>query len=226
MHPISAAALALAAFAVLPAAVGAPASGDQNDLREFHLGMSVADLPKSGYVDLTCADMPKNAPDRMLQGWEDYRKCPAEPSGLRAVGFRYDESANPLSKVNSVYEGTKVGGHPVLLRLLIGDDNQGGGGRVDGIVIETDPTARLYLRKKAFLFGEQVKARYGDQGWTCTEGKPAADEEPVGGVFLKEHCEKTTPTRHFVLERELFRRAGQDLKDFVSHSRLEILKPS
>lgn len=214
-------AAALAAFAAVPAAGAAPASGDQNDLREFRLGMSVADLPKAGYVDFTCADMPKNAPGRTLQGWDDYRKCPAEPSGLRAVGFRYDESTNPLSKVNSVYEGTKVGGHPVLLRLLIGDQ-----GRVDGIVIETDPTARLYLRKKAFLFGDQVKARYGDQGWTCTEGQPAADQEPVGGVFIKEHCEKTTPTRHLVLDRELFRRAGQDLKDFVSHSRLEILEPS
>ncbi len=224
MRAILATTLALAAFVVIPATLAAPAPGDQNDLREFGLGMSVADLPRSGYTDFTCADLPKNAPGRPLQGWEDYRKCPAEPSGLRAVGFRYDESANPLSKVNSVYEGTKVGGHPVLLSLLIGDGH-GDEGQVDGIVIETDPTARLYLRKKAFLFGEQVKARYGDQGWTCTEGKPAADEEPVGGVFLKEHCEKITPTRHFVLERELFRRAGQDLKDFVSHSRLEILKP-
>ena len=220
MRPILAATLAVAAFAAIPKARAAPAAGDQNDLREFRLGMSVADLPRSGYLDFTCADMPEDAPGRALQGWEDYRKCPAEASGLRAVGFRYDESANPLSKVNGVYEGTKVGGHPVLLRLLIGSDS-----RVDGIVIETDPAARLYLRKKAFLFGDQVKARYGDEGWTCTESKPAADEEPVGGVFLKERCEKSTPTRHLILDRELFRRAGQDLKDFVSRSRLEILEP-
>ena len=225
MRAILAATLALAALAALPVAALA-AAGDQNDLREFRLGMSVADLPKSGYLGFTCADMPKNAPGRTLQGWEDYRKCPAEASGLRAVGFRYDETTNPLSQVNSLYEGTKVGGHPVLLTLLIGGDGQEGGGRVDGIVIETDPTARLYLRKKAFLFGDQVKARYGDEGWTCTEGKPTADEEPVGGVFLKERCEKTTPTRHLVLDRELFRRAGQDLKDFVSRSRLQILEPS
>lgn len=211
--------LLLAALAASPAA-GAPSAGDQNDLRDIRLGMNVADLPSSGYLGFTCADMPKDAPGRALQGWEDYRKCPAEPSGLRAVGFRYDESTNPLAKVNGTYEGTKVGGHPVLLTLLIGD-----GGTVDGLVIETDPAARLYLRKKAFLFGDQAMAHYGDQGWSCTKGQPTADEEPVGGVFLKERCEKTTPTRHLILESELFRRAGQDLKDFVSRSRLEILEP-
>ena len=153
-----------------------------------------------------------------MQGWGDYRKCPAEPSGLRAVGFRYDES--PLVHVNSLYEGTKVGGHPVLLTLLIGDD-----AKVGGLVIETDPAARLYLRKKAFLFGDQVKARYGDEGWTCTKEPPATGEEPVGGVFLKERCEKATPTRHLILERELFRRGEQDIKDFVSRSQLQILEP-
>ena len=87
----------------------------------------------------------------------------------------------------------------------------------------SDPAARLYLRKKAFLFGEQVKARFGGAGWTCASQDPAADQEPVGGVFLNEHCEKTTAARKLTLDRALFRRAGQDLKDFVSRSRLEIL---
>lgn len=214
MRAIAATVIAAAALVAVPLA-----RAEENDLREFRIGMSVAELPTSGYLGLVCADAPKGASERTLRSWQDYRQCPTEPSGLRAVGFRYDESANPLAKVNGLYEGTKVGGHPVLLTLLIGDD------RVEGLVIETDPAARLYLRKKAFLFGEQVKARYGEQGWACTEGQPSADEEPVGGVFLKEHCEKTTSTRRLVLDRALFRRAGQDLKDFVSRSRLEILEP-
>ena len=220
---LAACALAVPARAAAPAADAGP-----NDLREFRLGMSVADLPRSGYAGLTCADMPKDAPKdapgRALRDWADYRQCPAEPSGLRAVGFRYDESANPLAKVNGLYEGTKVGGHPVLLTLLIGDGH-GDEGQVDGLVIETDPAARLYLRKKAFLLGDQVKARYGDEGWTCTEAKPTGDEEPIGTVFLHERCEKTTPTRRLILDRDLFRRAGTDIKDFVSSARLEILKP-
>ena len=218
--PLSLGLLLAAALAAPVLAAAAEESGDANDLRDLRLGMSVADLPRSGYTGFTCADMPKNTPGRALESWEDYKRCPAEPSGLRAVGFRYDEAANPLAKVNGLYEGTKVGGHPVLLTLLIGGD-----GQVDGLTIETDPSARLFLRKKAFLFGDQVKARYGEEGWNCKEEAPAADEEPVGGVFINEHCEKATPTRRLIFERELFRRAGQDIKDFTSRSRLEILKP-
>lgn len=190
-----------------------PARADGNDLREFRVGMAVSDLPRSGYQDFSCAD----GPERKLRGWEDYQQCPPQAPGLRAVRFRYDEKANPLAKINDAYEGTKVQGHPVLLTLLIGD-----AGRVGALVIETDPNVRLFLRKKAFLFGERVKARYGEEGWACISQDLAPDELPVGGVFVKEHCEKKTATRRFVLDRALFRRSGQDLKDFVSRSRLEV----
>jgi uncharacterized low-complexity protein len=206
------AALLLALAMAAPAAAAAPP--ESNDLREFRVGMAVDEMPRTGYLGFACAA----GPGRMLDSWQGYGQCPAETSGWHAVRFQYDEAANPLAKVNGLYEGTKVGGHPVLLTALIGDD-----GRLKGLVIETDPAARLYLRKKAFLFGEQVKARYGDAGWTCASQQPSADQEPVGGVFMNEHCEKATATRRLTLDRVLFRRAGQELKDFVSRSRLEIL---
>ena len=205
------AALLLALATAGPAAAAAP---PDNDLREFRVGMAVDEMPRTGYLGFACAA----GPGRKLDGWQGYNQCPPEASGWHAVRFQYDEAANPLAKVNGLYEGTKVGGHPVLLTALLGDD-----GRLKGLVIETDPAARLYLRKKAFLFGEQVKARYGDAGWTCASQQPSADQEPVGGVFLNEHCEKATAARKLTLDRVLFRRAGQDLKDFVSRSRLEIL---
>ena len=41
-------------------------------------------------------------------------------------------------------------------------------------------------------------------------------------MFLKERCTKETPGRRITLDRELFRKAGQSLKDFVSRSRLEV----
>ena len=191
-----------------------PTASESNDLREFRIGMAVDEMPRTGYLGFACA----GGPGRTLDGWPGYSQCPPESSGWHAVRFQYDEAANPLAKVNGLYEGTKVGGHPVLLTALIGDD-----GRLKGLVIETDPAARLYLRKKAFLFGEQVKARYGDAGWTCAGREPAADQEPVGGVYVNEHCEKTTTARKLTLDRVLFRRAGQELKDFVSRTRLEIL---
>ncbi len=207
--PLLGAALA-ACLLALPAHAAAP-----NDLREFRVGMKVEDLPRSGYTDLSCAA----APGQGLAGWRDYGQCPPDASGRREVRFRYDNSTDPMSRVNESHEGTRVGGHPALISLLIGSD-----GQVDGLRIVTDPKAPLYMHKKAFLLGLQARARYGENGWSCTEGQPTTDEEPIGGVFIKEHCEKTTPTRHVIIDRDLFRNPGQeDPKAFVNDTKIAIL---
>ncbi len=202
---------ALAVWLLVP-----PACAESpNDLREFRLGMTVDDLPRTGYTGLSCAA----APGKELSAWQDYRQCPDDSSGRHEVRFRYDDAADPMTRVNDSREGTRVGGHPALISLLIGDD-----GRVDGLRILTDPKAPLYMHKKAFLLGLQAKARYGEEGWSCTEGQPTADEAPIGGVFLKEHCEKTTRTRHVIVDRDLFRDPGQqDPKAFVNDTKIAIL---
>ena len=194
------------------AAASAP-SRDMNDLREFRVGMAVADLPAQGYGEFGCVA----APDRKLQSWSQYIECPADAAGRHEVGFRYNLDTVPMANLNEGYNGTRVGGHPVVVSLLIGAD-----ARVDAIRIATDPGARLYLRKKAFLFAEQVKERYGRDGWACREGQPSATEQPVGGVFVKEHCEKTVAGRHLVLDRELYRDPGQDLDRFTGGTQLLI----
>lgn len=209
----TAAAIALVA-ALAAAGVPAPAAAQENDLRDLRVGMAARDLPQSGYVGFSCAD----APGTTLPDWRDYARCPADAAGRRGVRFQYDETLNPQALVNDNYEGTKVGGHPVLLTLLIGTD-----ARVDGLRIETDPAARLFLRKKAFLFGELAKARFGEDGWNCASAQPTDDAQPVGGVFVQEHCEKATSGRRYVLDRGLFRRPGQEMREFTSRSRLEIL---
>ena len=112
-----------------------------------------------------------------------------------------------------------MAGHPAILTALI--DNAG---TVAGLKIETDPKARLYLRKKAFLFDQQVKARYGPDGWACTQAQPEAGEQPVGGVYVKERCTKTVDGRALVVERNLFRQAGQDEKSFSDETRVKILR--
>jgi hypothetical protein len=113
------------------------------------------------------------------------------------------------SPVQRTRDGTMVAGHPAILTLLIDDS-----GHVAGLEIETDPKARLYVRKKAFLLGLQARSRYGSDGWACTEGQQDAGDQP-GGVYLKERCSKTISGRSLVVERNLFRRAGQDIKGFV-----------
>jgi hypothetical protein len=178
-----------------------------NDLRDIQLGKPIADLPDAGYANRVCAD---NA-QATLATWSGWRDCPTDASKLRAIRFGYDPATNP--------EGTVVAGHPVILTLLIDD-----AGIVSGLRIETDPKARLYIRKKAFLFGTQVKSRYGLDGWSCTQAQPSAGEQPVGGVYLRERCAKVTDGRSILVERNLFRKSDQDLKDFVDETRMTILR--
>jgi hypothetical protein len=184
---------------------GGKSSGD-NDLRDIHLGMSATDLPDAGYVNFACA----TDPQKTLPAWTGWRDCPADPSGSHAIKFGYDPATSR--------EGTIVAGHPVILTLLIDD-----AGIVSGLRIETDPKARLYIRKKAFLFGIQAKSRYGLDGWSCTEAQPDAGEQPVGGVFVRERCSKTIHNRSIVVERNLFRKPEQDIKNFVDETRMTIL---
>jgi hypothetical protein len=204
-------AVTMVAGAVLTMALRQAAAQDSsggfsgNDLRDIRIGIAVADLPSAGYADFSCAA----DAERKLSGWSDWRDCPAGADGLRALRFGYDPATSR--------DGTVVAGHPAILTALI--DNAG---TVAGLRIETDSKARLYLRKKAFLFGAQVKARYGSDGWACTQAQLDAGEQPVGGVYVKERCTKTIQGRALVIERSLFRRAGQDEKSFIDETRVTI----
>ena len=197
-----------AAFLLLTAMQQASAQEySGTDLRDIKIGGKVAELPATGYVDFSC---PADA-NAKPAGWSAWRDCPADADGLHALHFGFDPATSR--------DGTIVAGHPVVLTALIDRD-----GVVAGLRIETDPKSRLYLRKKAFLFGTQVKARYGSDGWTCAQSELAEGEEPVGGVHVKEKCTKTTQGRAITIERNLFRKAGQDEKSFVDETRVTILR--
>jgi hypothetical protein len=183
------------------------AAAQENDLREFRVGMPVSALPATGYTAFTCA----GDPSKMLSTWGDYRSCPPAADGTRAVGFRYGDTGTLDS------DKTQVGGQPVNLALLIDDQDH-----VAGLKIDTDPHARLYIHKKAHLFALQVRARFGEDGWTCRKEPPTPTEQPVGGVFIHEHCEKVTASRHFLLDRQLFRDPVKDLREFTDATQLTI----
>ncbi len=208
----SLAALAWVFLLVAPACLAAE-NTDESDLREFRIGMTLADLPRTGYRDFVCvAD-----PEHKLADWSGYLACPADAGGRREIGFRYDPGANPNPRYNLPDDGTKVAGHPVRLSLLLS-----AAGEVVGLRITTDPDAALYLHKKAFLLADQMMARYGREGWHCVKAAPGGDAEPLGGVFMREHCEKTTETRHLVLDRALYRRPGEDARHFVNSTAILI----
>jgi len=196
--------LLVTAAMTTPAAAQDP---DGNDLRDIRLGQPATDLPDAGYVNLACA----NDSRKTLTAWLGWRDCPADASGFHAIKFGYDPATSR--------DGTIVAGHPAVLTLFV--DNAG---TISGLRIETDPKARLYIRKKAFLFGIQVKSRYGLDGWSCTHAQPNSGEQPVGGVYVRERCTKTTHNRSIIVERNLFRKPDQDMKNFVDETRMTILR--
>jgi hypothetical protein len=203
------AALALAVLAGAATAAEDPLEGDLRDLR---VGMRVAELPAEGYVDLACGSN-----GAQLDGWADYAGCPPDAVGLHEVTFAFAPS--PLAALGDRWEGTKVAGHPVIPSLLIDD-----AGVVQGIRIVTDPDARLYLRKKAFLLGIRVMGRYGRDGWKCVEAEPGEGRAPVGGMFIDRRCEKIFHDRRLILETDLYRAAGQEGREFTDATRLEIFQ--
>jgi hypothetical protein len=209
MKPRYSAAILAAVSLFLAAPRASAQAGPDRDLRDIAVGMPVAEIPNAGYVNLTCAE----DTGRKLSAWTAWRECPPDKDAIHAVRFDFDPETSR--------EGTLVAGHPVVLTALIDDT-----GNVSGLKIDTDPKARLYIRKKAFLFGVQVKSRYGPDGWVCTQKQPEPDEQPVGGVYVRESCSKTVRGRLVLVERDLFRRSGQDARNFVDQTQVKITRES
>jgi hypothetical protein len=191
-------------------------SAQNNDLRDFRVGMKVSDLPREGYGNFACVG-DDGTSGISLESWEDYAECPTDAAGLREVRFEYTATRVEFVKANDKWEGTRVYGHPAIVSLLIDE-----GGVVDGIRIATDPEARRYMRKKAFLLGTQAKFHFSPETWQCEKLEPAGGEEPVGGIFLKERCVNRYDDRVVKLEIDLFRTPGQSMEEFVNATRLEI----
>jgi hypothetical protein len=205
---------AAALAAGLPLAAGAAENPLEGDLRDLRVGMTVAELPAEGYTDFACGNDGAK-PGMALGGWQEFGKCPTDAKGLHEVAFAFAPS--PLAKLGDQWEGTKVAGHPVIPSLLIDDQ-----GLVQGLRIVTDPDARYYQKKAAFLFGIRVMGRYGRDGWQCTEAKPGDGKEPIGGMFIDRRCEKIFHDRRLILDTELYRAAGQEGRDYTDAARFEI----
>ena len=206
--------LGTALVAGLAPAADAAENPLNGDLRDLRVGMAVAELPAEGYTDFACGNDGAK-PGMALGGWQDFGRCPADPKGLHEVAFAFAPS--PLAKLGDQWEGTKVAGHPVIPSLLIDDQ-----GVVQGLRIVTDPDARYYQKKAAFLFGIRVMGRYGREGWQCTEAKPGDGKEPIGGMFIDRRCEKIFHDRRLILNTELYRAAGQEGREYTDGARFEI----
>ena len=178
-----------------------------SDLGDLFVGMPIRAIPSAGYIDLSCVD----DASRKLRSWSESSECPLGMDQLRAVRFEFDPATSP--------DGTSIAGHPVILTALVD-----GSATLAGLKIDTDPGARPYMRKKAFLLGAQVKSKYGSEGWICMQRGQEAGEGAVGGIYIRESCRKTLQGRMLVVERDLFRRPDQGRKDFVNRTQVTITR--
>ena len=160
-----------------------------------------------------------------------------EASGLHEVDVRFDDEDEYIGRaiddprVARGKIGTRVAGHPVILSVLFDATAW-----CATLRFVTDPRAAPFERRMAHILRRAIMDRYGPDGWTCTDLPPADGETPVGGVFLKQRCEKQEASRMLTLEARILRKPGQGDLDpatgeyragqFESWTRFEVSDPS
>jgi hypothetical protein len=216
------------------ASVGAQERPPRLEVWDLVLGSRVDQLPDE-FVDLACGNN-GGPPSVPLNGWNDFRRCRPEPSGLREVYFRYDDELEYWAKANNIadqmeqYSGTKTYGFPVVVSALF--DAQGSLG---GIRIVSDPRDTSQNRDEAYLLRNFLTARFGRDNWQCQDLALEGGETPVDGVFVKQRCGKQIDDKtSALLVTRYLRKPGQSRVDpqsgrettgqFESTARFELVR--
>jgi hypothetical protein len=202
---------------------------------DIPLGIPVADLPLTDFVDPACGTN-GGPPARVLKGFDAFAQCPAESAtGLHEVWFRYDDEMEYIARArrSSVlirqYQANSLAGQPIITSFLIDD-----AGRVQGYRIVNDPRADAGTRIDAFNIADLFKGIAG-MGIPCTDLPPAEGERPIDDVFIKEICELKTHEKVVRVESRRYYKPGQYAVDpnenratenqFESSARLEVYRP-
>jgi hypothetical protein len=220
-------------LATLPARAQAPDLGEIHGLK---LGLKAPSMTMDGWGELACGSN-GGPPRQRLDDWSGFAKCRAEASGLHEVYARFDDEDEFIGRAidDPLYAGertgTRVAGHPIILSVLFDD-----AGVLRGLRLISDPRAAPVERRMAHLLRLAIINHYDPAGWTCTDLPAENGETPVGGIFIKQHCEKATPERAMALDARFLRKPGQSDIDpatgdytsgqFESSTRFELLDPN
>jgi hypothetical protein len=201
---------------------------------DVQLGTPVSDLPEEEFVDPACGTN-GGPPGLRLDGFEQFARCRPEASGLREIWFRYDDEQEYIARAardpDAVARNNAMVelGQPVILSLLVDR-----AGLVQGFRIFTDPHADQDLRANAHTLTVAFKARFGAQGWDCSDLAPAAGETPIAGTFVKQLCRKVADGQRITVESRHYYKSGQALLDpntglttvnqFESAARMELVR--
>jgi hypothetical protein len=195
----------------------AQSQSDPGEIHGLRLGLTAQAMTLDGWGQLACGS-DGGPPRQELDAWSDFKKCRPEASGLREVAARFDDEDEYVAKAlgEPAYAaqrtGTRVAGHPIVLSALFDD-----GGILRGVRMVSDPRAAPAERRMAHLLGVAVINRYGADGWHCVDFPPAEGESAVGGVFIKQRCDKTMPERALSVETHFLRKPGQRDVDPETH---------
>jgi hypothetical protein len=227
--------LAVAALVLGAGPAGAEDPPARADIWTLILGTPAAALPNDAFIDYACGSN-GGPPLRALAGWSDYNNCQPEPNGAREVYFRYDDELEYRAKAHRAqtpiarYAGTKVFDFPVIVSALFDAD-----GVLAGLRIVSDRRVSSQERKQAYTLSNFLKARYGGDGWDCSDSPPAPGETPVGTLYINRRCTKVAGGGlRAVLETRFLRKPGQaefsgsgklTVGQFESSTRLELLRP-
>jgi len=201
----------------VPVASAAPVEIPRRlEVWDIKLGTQVDALPDE-FIDHACGTN-GGPPSLPLGGFGEFRRCRAEPSGLREVYFRYDDEleywakANDLSAQMAQYSGTKTYGFPIVVSVLIDAD-----AAVRGIRLVSDPRDPDQNRDEAYFLRNFLTARFGRENWQCEDQPPADGEAAVGGIFVKQRCRKEINERLSAsLATRYLRKPGQSQYDPIS----------
>jgi hypothetical protein len=225
---------AAAALAIVGASgAWAQTPSDDGEIHGLKLGLSAQAMTLDSWGELACGSN-GGPPRQQLDAWSEFKICPPEPNGLHEIAARFDDEDEYVAKAlgeEAQHSGTRVAGHPVVLSALFDD-----GGILRGIRVVSDPRATPAERRMAHLLGVAVINRYSADGWNCTDVPPAEGESAVGGIFIKQRCEKTMPGRALTVETHFLRKPGQrDIDpntheythgEFESWTRFELFDPA
>jgi hypothetical protein len=196
-----------------PLAVGAQERPTRAEVWDIKLGLSAEALPEA-FAEYACGSN-GGPPGVPLAGWRDFRRCRAEPGGLHEVYFRYDDELEYWARANNFtteveqFSGTKVYGFPVVLSALF--DVRG---VLVGLRIVSDPRDASRRREDAHALRNFITARFGRDGWACTDHPPAEGETPVARTFIKQDCRKAIHgVGNAALHTRYFRKKGQSQFD-------------
>ncbi|MBO0753138.1 MAG: hypothetical protein J2P53_13555 [Bradyrhizobiaceae bacterium] len=214
-------AVAPAILCVVPdGAVAQTRPADRATIWNLKLGAPINEQPAPDAFRAFACGSNGGAPRAPLEGFDGFRRCPAEPDGLHEVYFEYDDELEYIARAHdderaiSRWAGTHEVTFPVIVSALFDD-----AGMLRGIRMVTDARpehrnditeAERKKREEAYTLASVMASRFGiDPAHDCKAIPPADGETPVGALLIKRVCERSDGDRRIVIRASLFRKPGQ-----------------